>query len=300
MTNPGATPAGLTAEQTRNATVIITVGQHMKIPARAWVIAVATALQESDLINLGDLGPDNDHDSLGLFQQRPSQGWGTPAQIMNPEYAAGAFYTALRTVTGWETMPVTQAAQRVQRSAYPDAYSKHEARAAAIVGAFTGGDICDGGDGDNSAGVPLPSTFTLPGDTPAPVVAAIVWALAQRGTPYTFSGDCTAPHSGVAAHQCDCSSLVQQAYRAGGVSLPRNTWEQVNAGTPITGTAHLKPGDLIFIPGSHGSMSNPRHVGLYIGSGLIVQAPHTGDFVKINPLSGWAKQMAVIRRIVPN
>jgi cell wall-associated NlpC family hydrolase len=300
MTNPGATPAGLSQEQTRNAAVIVAVGQQMKIPARGWVVAIATALQESNLINLGDLGADNNYDSLGLFQQRPSQGWGTPAQIMNPEYAAGAFYTALRKVAGWETMPVTQAAQRVQRSAYPDAYSKHEARAAAIVAAFTGGAVCDGGDGDNSAGLPLPPNFTLPGDTPAPVVAAIVWALAQRGTPYTFSGDCTAPHSGVPAHQCDCSSLVQQAYRAGGVSLPRNTWEQVNAGTPVAGAADLRPGDLIFIPGGDGSMSNPRHVGLYIGSGLIVQAPHTGDVVKISSLSGWANQIAAIRRVVPN
>jgi cell wall-associated NlpC family hydrolase len=273
----------------------------MKIPVRGWVIAVATALQESDLFNVGDLGPDNDHDSLGLFQQRPSMGWGTPAQIMNPEYAAGAFYTALGTVPGWATMPLTQAAQRVQKSAYPDAYAKHEARAAAIVAAFTGGGVCDGGDGANGAGVPLPAGFTLPADAPAPVVAAIGWALAQRGTPYTFGGDCTAPHSGVPARQCDCSSLVQQAYRAGGVSLPRTTDQQVHAGTAVTGgAANLRPGDLIFIPGGDGSMSDPGHVGLYIGSGLIVQAPHTGDVVKISALSGWANQIAAIRRVVPN
>jgi NlpC/P60 family protein len=301
MTNSGTTPAALTAEQTRNAAVIITVGQRMKIPARGWVIGVATALQESDLINLGDLGPDNDHDSLGLFQQRPSQGWGNPAQLLASEYASGAFYTALRKVSGWEDMPLTQAAQRVQRSGYPDAYSEHEARAAAIVAAFTGGGVCDGGDGNNGAGVPLPPGFTLPAATPAPIVAAIVWALAQRGTPYTFGGDCTAPHSGVPAHQCDCSSLVQQAYRHGGVSLPRTTDQQVHAGTAVTGgIAGLRPGDLIFIPGGDGSMSDPGHVGLYIGSSLIVQAPHTGDVVKISPLSEWAKQIAAIRRIVPN
>jgi hypothetical protein len=284
--------------------VIVAVGQRMKIPARGWVIAVATALQESGLINLGDLGPDNDHDSLGLFQQRPSQGWGTPAQIMDPEYAAGAFYTALRKVPGWQTMPVTEAAQRVQRSAYPDEYAKHEARAAAIVAAYTGGGVCDGGDGDATrepgAGVPLPAGFTLPADTPAPVVTAVAWALAQRGTPYTFGGDCTAPHSGVAARQCDCSSLVQQAYRHGGVSLPRTTDQQVHAGTPITGAAHLKPGDLIFIPGGDGSMSDPGHVGLYIGSGLIVHAPRTGDVVKIRSLAGSVNQIAAIRRVVPN
>jgi cell wall-associated NlpC family hydrolase len=301
MTNPGATPAGLSPEQTRNAAVIVAVGQRMKIPARGWVIAVATALQESTLIDVGDLGPDNDHDSLGLFQQRPSQGWGTPAQIMNPEYAAGAFYTALRKVPGWATMPLTQAAQRVQKSAYPDAYSKHEARAAAVVAAFTGGAVCDGGDGGNGASVPLSAGFTMPADTPTPVVTAIAWALAQRGTPYTFGGDCTAPHSRVPAHQCDCSSLVQQAYRHGGVSLPRTTDQQVHAGTKVTGgAANLKPGDLIFIPGSDGSMSDPGHVGLFIGSGLIVQAPHTGDVVKISSLSAWANQIAAIRRVIQN
>jgi murein DD-endopeptidase MepM/ murein hydrolase activator NlpD len=141
----GATPAGLTAEQTRNASVIVAVGQRMRVPVRGWVIAVATALQESNLINLGDRGAANDHDSLGLFQQRPSQGWGTPEQIMNPDYTAEQFYTHLLSVPGWQTLPLTMAAQRVQRSAYPDAYAKHEPRATAIVAAFTGETlpVCD-------------------------------------------------------------------------------------------------------------------------------------------------------------
>jgi len=100
---------------------------------------VATALQESYLRNLGDLGPRNDHDSLGLFQQRPSQGWGTPEQIMNPEYAAGRFYEKLLGVDGWQAMALTTAAQRVQRSAYPDAYAKHEPLAAQIVNLLADG-----------------------------------------------------------------------------------------------------------------------------------------------------------------
>lgn len=146
VTVPGATPAGLTAEQSRNAGVIVAVGERTRVPVRGWVIAVATALQESSLINHGDLGPDNDHDSLGLFQQRPSQGWGTPEQIMSPDYAAGKFYEALLRVPGWERLPLTDAAQKVQRSAYPDAYAKHETRATEIVAAYTGGTlpVCDG------------------------------------------------------------------------------------------------------------------------------------------------------------
>src|SRR2546423_331845 len=149
VTNPGATPAGLSAGQARNAAVIIGVGQRMGIPVRGWVIAIATALQESDLINSGTA---TDHDSLGLFQQRPSQGWGTPAQIMDPAYASAAFYSALRHVPGWETLPLTVAAQRVQHSAFPDAYAKHEARATEIVAAYTGGAGGGGGGGTTRGG----------------------------------------------------------------------------------------------------------------------------------------------------
>jgi murein DD-endopeptidase MepM/ murein hydrolase activator NlpD len=125
--------------QMRNAATIIAVGQKMKVPPRGWVIAVATALQESYLNNLGDLGPRNDHDSLGLFQQRPSQGWGTPEQVMSPEYAAGKFYEKLLTIADWEKMRLTDAAQQVQHSAAPEEYAKHESLAASIVNRLTDG-----------------------------------------------------------------------------------------------------------------------------------------------------------------
>ncbi len=301
VTTPGTAPAGLTVEQAGNAAVIVGVGQHLQVQPRGWVIAIATALQESDLINLGYLGPANDHDSLGLFQQRPSQGWGTPAEIMNPEHAATSFYQRLQRVPRWQSLPVTDAAQAVQRSAYPDAYSKHEARAAAIVAAYTGGVVCDGGDNlPSEAAAALPRGFTLPAGTPPPVVTAIGWALGQLGTPYTFGGDCTAAHSGNPRRQCDCSSLMQQAYRAAGISIPRTTADQVHAGTAVPDPADLRPGDLILIPGSGGTRADPGHVGMYLGSGLIVQAPKTGDFVKISKLSSWISQIAAIRRIVPS
>ena len=134
---PGST-SRYDADQMHRAAIIVGVGARRGIPPRGQVIAVATAMQESNLHNLGDLGEDNDHDSLGLFQQRPGQGWGTPAQIMNPEYAAGTFYDKLLTVAGWQSMPLTEAAQAVQRSAYPDAYAKHEPDATAIVAAVSG------------------------------------------------------------------------------------------------------------------------------------------------------------------
>src|SRR4029453_12564171 len=94
-------------EQMHNAAIIIAVGQRMKVPPRGWVIAIATAIQESSLRNLGDLGARNDHDSLGLFQQRPSTGWGTPAQIMDPQYSSTKFYEKLLQVPDWQTLPLT-------------------------------------------------------------------------------------------------------------------------------------------------------------------------------------------------
>jgi murein DD-endopeptidase MepM/ murein hydrolase activator NlpD len=103
------------------------------------VIAIATALQESVLTNLPFLGARNDHDSVGLFQQRPSQGWGTPQQLMDPQYSSRKFYERLLTVKGWQTMPLTKAAQAVQRSAFPDAYAKHESLSAQIVNLLANG-----------------------------------------------------------------------------------------------------------------------------------------------------------------
>ena len=90
-------------------------------------------MQESQLRNLGDLGARNDHDSLGLFQQRPSMGWGSVDQVMDPVYSTTAFYLALKRVPGWESMAVTVAAQRVQRSAFPYAYAQWETDANALV-----------------------------------------------------------------------------------------------------------------------------------------------------------------------
>jgi len=127
-----------TAEQLSNAKAIVDAGKAMGLSPRAWTIAVATSLQESNLKNLGHLGERNDHDSQGLFQQRPSSGWGTVAQITDPGYAASAFYKGLVEVNGWESMPLTKAAQKVQVSAYPDHYAKHEAQAGNMIAALYG------------------------------------------------------------------------------------------------------------------------------------------------------------------
>jgi hypothetical protein len=126
-------PTAWNEEQRANAATIVQVGLALGIPERGLIIAVATAMQESSLYNLGHLGERNDHDSLGLFQQRPSMGWGTPEQVTDPVYAATAFYLALQRVPNWQSLELTVAAQSVQRSAFPNAYAKWETDATALT-----------------------------------------------------------------------------------------------------------------------------------------------------------------------
>ncbi|SCG80020.1 hypothetical protein [Micromonospora rifamycinica] len=120
-------------EQTANVKAIIAATKKTGMDERAAVVSIATALQESKLENLGHLGDRNDHDSQGLFQQRPSSGWGTVEQITDPEYATTAFLKGLKQVDGWQDMPLTKAAQTVQVSAYPDHYAQWEQQAADLV-----------------------------------------------------------------------------------------------------------------------------------------------------------------------
>ncbi|MFD8422080.1 heavy metal transporter [Streptomyces sp. NPDC059466] len=143
-----------TPEQAVNAATISAVGTSRGLPERAVAIALATALQESGLHNIRH----GDRDSLGLFQQRPSQGWGTTKQIMDPTYAAGVFYEHLAKVSGYTRLPLTVAAQRVQRSGYPQAYAKHEPDATMLAAALTGRAAatltCEGRPGTTPPGGP--------------------------------------------------------------------------------------------------------------------------------------------------
>ncbi|MBO1337032.1 heavy metal transporter [Streptomyces sp. VRA16 Mangrove soil] len=123
-----------TSEQAVNAATISAVGTSHGMPERAVTIALATALQESGLRNIHH----GDRDSLGLFQQRPSEGWGTKKQIMDPVYAAERFYERLAQIPGYSRLPLTVAAQRVQRSGYPQAYAKHEPDATLLAASLTG------------------------------------------------------------------------------------------------------------------------------------------------------------------
>jgi hypothetical protein len=138
--------AGLNQMQMDNAVAIVEAGRRMNLPRRAYVVAVITALQETALRNLANSrvpeslsyphqGVYANYDSVGLFQQRSSQGWGTVAQLMDPTASAQLFYRHLMKVPGWQAMSVGDAAQAVQRSAFPDEYAKHQARAERIVAA---------------------------------------------------------------------------------------------------------------------------------------------------------------------
>ena len=133
-TKVGHLTVQLSDVQARNASLVAAIAVRRGMPAHAATIALAAALQESKLYNLRG----GDRDSLGLFQQRPSQGWGTPAQILDPVHATNAFYDALARVDRYDTLPVTVAAQRVQRSGYPSAYAVYENDARALASALTG------------------------------------------------------------------------------------------------------------------------------------------------------------------
>ena len=243
----GAHPAGLTREQTTNARIIVAVATQMKLPPRAAVIAVATALQESGLRNL----PGGDRDSIGLFQQRPSQGWGTPAQLHDPAYAARAFYRRLERVPDWQHRPLTEAAQAVQGSATPNAFAAHETRARTIVTAL--------------------ANTTCAGDRAGK--RAVAWALTQRGKPYVWGAE--------GPNTYDCSGLTMRAWQHAGTHIPRTTYDQWKIGRPVPRN-QLHPGDLVFYhPGPRG----PEHVGLYLNHGRMIEAPHTGAVVRVSPIN---------------
>ncbi len=309
------------AEQVPNAKTIQATGVAMNIPVRGQVVALATALQESGLRNLTY----GDRDSLGLFQQRPSQGWGSANQILDPVHASTKFYEGLQKVSGWQSLSITQAAQAVQRSGFPDAYAKWEPLATALQKAIepllpkagnpspspspsgsagtgspssdaTGGCSADG-DGTDFGAIPagaVPAEYKIPANAPPKVQTAIRWALGQLDTPYQWGGSCTDSHGKNPMGRCDCSSLMQQAYKSAGVTLTRTTYTQVKDGKAVSVDA-LQPGDLLF---TEGTAAVPEHVGMAIGQGLIIHAPRTGDVVRITTLASWKPRILAARRVV--
>ncbi|GMA42408.1 C40 family peptidase [Mobilicoccus caccae] len=282
------------AEARSVASTIIAVGQQRRIPPRGLVIAIATAMQESQLRNL-DHG---DRDSLGAFQQRPSQGWGSPAQLQNPTWAAGQFYDALLQVPDWQQMPLTQAAQAVQRSGFPDAYAQWEASARVIVQAYSAS-TSTAGSASTAPVAPLdPSALNAaaeqcpnggaPNSFVGPLVGADVGSktvnagLAEvaKGIPYSWggggpSGPSRGFDAGASTVGYDCSSFAQMAwYRGSGgtITLPRTAKQQHDA-LPAVSLSQLQPGDLLFFGPGGGRVT---HVMVFVGNGAIAEAPRTG------------------------
>jgi cell wall-associated NlpC family hydrolase len=146
-------------------------------------------------------------------------------------------------------------------------------------------------DVSDSSGATGVVQATLDPEQRCVVAAAILYAVAQLGKPYVWGG--TGPVG------YDCSGLIMMAYRAAGVSLPRTTFQQVYAGTAVYSFSDLMPGDLLFTPGSDGTAEDPGHVGMYVGQGLVIQAPQTGEDIEITPFKGyWQQNVVAVRRVV--
>ncbi|MFF6937693.1 NlpC/P60 family protein [Streptomyces sp. NPDC008312] len=148
----------------------------------------------------------------------------------------------------------------------------------------------------SSGDVHLPAGYALPAGTPREVRTAVAWALRQKGGWYQLGGDCTDAHGTSSARWCDCSSLMQQAYRAAGISIPRVTYDQVRVGTHVS-VDRPKPGDLVFNPGSDGSDARPGHVGMYIGDDMVIEAPRTGVRTRVVSYSSWRNSTSSITRV---
>lgn len=256
------------------AATIIATARGMATPPRAWVVALATAMQES---RMGTLGMDVavDHDSLGLFQQRPSQGWGTADQVRDPTYATRTFLTRLLAVPGWDEMPVTRAAQTVQRSAFPTAYARWEALATDLVGALAGGGAA--ADAVRDCTSRDAASLAVAAALPAGVVrTALGSALAESGKPYLWGG--TGPDA------FDCSGLVLRAYEDAGVIMPRTSREQYRAGAHVP-VAAAQPGDLVFYAYDPSDPDTIHHVALYLGDGRLMEAQQRGVPLGVRPVA---------------
>jgi hypothetical protein len=251
-------------EQVHNAATIISTGMSKGVPIRGRIIALAAAMQESQMVNLPDLGDANNADSLGLFQERPSQGWGTPDQIMDPVYASTAFYQHLLAVPGWQTMTVAQAAQAVERSAFPDAYSTWEPDATQLVAAVGSanwraipGDLdqcpvnCPGLVNTGEQSSPAPGCL----NGISVLARAAAWLTAWNGgpVPYLSSGD---PATWLGGYRRDCSGYVSMTLGLAGPGL--DTAGLAARSTPLQ-KADLQAGDLLINAGPN----NAGHVVIF-------------------------------------
>lgn len=268
----GGDAASLAPDQREIAGTIIGIGGQRGLPPRAWQIAIQAGMTESGLRNLKH----GDRDSVGIFQMRTSQGWGSAEQLADVGYQVTTFYERMQQVPGWESRRPGDVAQAVERSGFPQRYHQYEGMAAQLVS--TAGNVpdpsgCGGGEDGTAGGT-------------AAAQKAIAAGKRWLGTPYAWGGGGpagpsagTAPDRGVTGF--DCSSLVQHAYAQAGITLPRTSSQQYAAGshTPVD---QAQPGDLLFWSDSSGDPEAIHHVALYVGNNQMLEAPQSGDVVKLS------------------
>ncbi|UJW33163.1 C40 family peptidase [Saccharothrix sp. AJ9571] len=272
----GATDAGnLKDEQLQIVTLIITIGKQRQLSPRAWQIAIQAGMTESGLRNLTY----GDRDSLGIFQMRPSMGWGTVAQVTDPPYQVNKFYDVLLAVKGWETMRPGDAAQAVERSGFPDRYHKWEPMAVHLVENV--GEVVDAAGCGEGTGAVLPPSQTA--------AKAIEFALGEQGKPYVWGA--TGPNS------YDCSGLMLRAYEAAGVTLPRVSRDQYKAGAMLP-VEQAQPGDLLFWAYDPSNPKTIHHVAMYLGDGKMVEAQQSGVPVHTRKVS-WDEGELVAQAVRP-
>ena len=273
-----ADAAKLKEDQRQNVAMIIQIGKERQLPPRAWQIAIQAGMTESGLRNL-DYG---DRDSLGMFQMRPSMGWGSPDQVKDPNYSIRKFYDVLLKVPNWDKQRPGESAQDVERSAFPDRYHKWEAMAAHLIGNV--GLVPDPTGCGQGTGLVLPAPTQAAG-------IAIQWALGQLGKRYQWGARTDQQDS------FDCSSLLVQAFRAAGITLPRTSRQQYRAGAMLP-VEQAQPGDLLFWAYDKSNPTTIHHVAVYIGDGKIVEAPRTGIPVRTREIS-WSASDLMAQAVRP-
>jgi cell wall-associated NlpC family hydrolase len=297
--------AGLSDDAAQNARTVAAVG-FARAGDQGALETVMIGLAESGLRILGNpnapsaaglpvQGIGTDHDSLGIFQQRPN--WGSPQQRLDPAASANLLLDRLLSLNGWRGSDPWTAAQAVQASAYDGDprpanhfsseyggnYRAQFDEATRIVNAIKKDSAklqCTGTGGSNVGQLPagpvgpfgLPDSYTIPAGTTPAARTAVLAAVAELGKPYMFGA--------VGPDSFDCSGLTLWAWSKAGVTLPHYTGDQSQAGT-ATDERSLAAGDLVLTPGSDGTIANPQHVGIYLGAGLVIEAPQTGDVVKV-------------------
>lgn len=299
---------GLPPAAAANGRVLVAVAEQAGGEPAA-VIAVAVGLTESGLRVLGNAdgqqgnlpveGIGSDHDSIGIFQQRPS--WGTAAQRLDPAASTSLFIERLLSDPGWQTKPPWVAAQDVQVSAYdgvPRAandftstyggnYAASVEQAESIVATITnlsGASSCGTLTGGVAAGPAsrrgLAVGYTIPSDASATEATVVAFAIAQLDKPYVFGA--------AGPDAFDCSGLTAAAWGQVGVSLPHWTVAQAQAGTGVSKAA-MSPGDLVLVPGDDGTLAAPGHVGMYIGDDLVINAADEKDGIRVQTFADFVR-----------